>query len=344
MNKYLELFNKLHSTEPLTSTSRVLIIDGTNTFIRVFSNVPALNDNGDHVGGVVGFLKSIGALIRKELPTKCVIVFDGIGGSQRRRKLYPEYKGNRKNTTSFNRFDEFKDLIDEKESMKRQFSRIIQYLDNLPVSIITVDNIEADDTIAYLVEYFKQFNSKITISSSDRDFLQLVSENVEVWSPIKKVTYVPKTIETEFGFLSRNYLIYRTLIGDSSDNIPGVNGIGLKTMIKRFPELIDRELNVEEFINLTEQKMDEFPKVKIYTTIMNSIGRIRLNHKLMQLRDSDISGHAKLNIINKIQEEVCLNKKLFLDLFFEDGLNSFIKDPHSWLHNSFNRLEIYGKS
>ena len=115
-------------------------------------------------------------------------------------------------------------------------------------------------------------------------------------------------------------------------------------MIKRFPELIDRELNVEEFINLTEQKMDEFPKVKIYTTIMNSIGRIRLNHKLMQLRDSDISGHAKLNIINKIQEEVCLNKKLFLDLFFEDGLNSFIKDPHSCLHNSFNRLEIYGKS
>lgn len=344
MSRYTELFQKLHSTTPLTSNSNVLIIDGTNTFIRVFSNVPSLNDNGDHVGGVVGFLRSIGALIRKELPTKCIVVFDGVGGSQRRRKIYPEYKANRKNTTRFNRHDEFRDLIDEQKSMKAQFSRIIQYLDTLPISVVVVDNIEADDSVAYLIEHFRQFNSKITICSSDRDFLQLVTDDVTVWSPIKKLSYTRQLIEKEFGFLSKNYLIYRTLIGDASDNIPGVNGIGLKTMLKRYPEFINSELSVDEFIEITKLKAIEFPKVKIYSTIMESTEKIKLNYQLMQLRVTDISAHAKLNILNKIRDDVTLDKKKFLEMFFEDGLNSMIKDPHTWLHNSYNRLEIYGKS
>jgi len=228
--------------------------------------------------------------------------------------------------------------------MKAQFSRIIQYLDTLPISVVVVDNIEADDSVAYLIEHFRQFNSKITICSSDRDFLQLVTDDVTVWSPIKKLSYTRQLIEKEFGFLSKNYLIYRTLIGDASDNIPGVNGIGLKTMLKRYPEFINSELSVDEFIEITKLKAIEFPKVKIYSTIMESTEKIKLNYQLMQLRVTDISAHAKLNILNKIRDDVTLDKKKFLEMFFEDGLNSMIKDPHTWLHNSYNRLEIYGKS
>ena len=74
--------------------SHLMIIDGLNTFIRVFSAVPALNDDGDHIGGVTGFLRSIAANIRQHKPTRCVIVFDGKGGSRRRKDLFPEYKAN----------------------------------------------------------------------------------------------------------------------------------------------------------------------------------------------------------------------------------------------------------
>lgn len=341
MNRYQELFSKLHPTTPLTKNSNILIVDGTNTFIRIWSNVPSMNDNGDHVGGVVGFLRSIGALIRREMPTRCIIVFDGVGGSQRRRKLYPEYKANRKNKVKLNRFDEFRDLQDEAESIKKQFNRIIQYLDTLPITLICIDNIEADDTIAYLVNYHKQFDSKVTICSTDKDFLQLVNDNVSVYSPVKKITYTPKLVEEEFGFTNKNYLIYKTLQGDSSDNIPGVKGVGLKTFLKHYPEIITEELNVNSFIEKTKDKLKINPKVKILQDILNAENQIKLNYNLMQLNESIISGQAKLNIQNKIQQKYTLDNKTFLKLYFDDGLNTMIKDPHSWLSNTFNRLLVY---
>ena len=90
----------LDSDQP---NDKVLIIDGLNTFIRCFSAIPTLNDDGAHVGGIVGFLRSIGYAIRTIRPTRTVIVFDGKGGSNRRRKIYPEYKQNRKTKYRVNR-------------------------------------------------------------------------------------------------------------------------------------------------------------------------------------------------------------------------------------------------
>lgn len=341
MSKYLDLFHKLNSAAPLTRNSDVLIIDGTNTFIRIFSNVPSLNDNGDHVGGVVGFLRSVGALIRQVQPTRCIIVFDGKGGSQRRRKLYPDYKNNRKIKTKLNRFDEFKDLTDEADSMKRQFGRIIQYLDSLPITLISIDNIEADDTIAYLTELLP--NSNITISSTDKDFLQLVNDKIQVWNPVKKITYTPEKIKQEFGILPENYIIYKIMNGDSSDNIPGINGIGLKTLLKHFPELNEYKLTVDDVIKKCINENSLNPKSKFFKNIISGIDDIKRNNILMQLSIADFSAHAKLIIQNLLSGQVDIDKRLFLQLFFEDGLNTLIKDPHMWLHSTFNKLVSYGR-
>lgn len=344
MNKYLELFKKIQSTAPLTKNSKILIIDGTNTYIRVFCNVPALNDNGDHVGGVVGFLKSVGALIRKEAPTRCFIVFDGKGGSQRRRQLFPEYKSKRKNAARFNRFEEFRSIEDEKESLRRQANRIIKYLDCLPVTTISIDNIEADDTIAYLTNYFTEHhNSKVIISSADRDFIQLVSNNVTVWSPIKKIYYDPEQIQKEFGLFPTNYLIYRVMTGDSSDGIPGIQGIGLKTILNRFPEVSSEHISLEYLIKKSQENALNHPKIKIFQTIVENKNNLELNHKLMQLQTSIISGNSTMVILKKIDEVLTTNRKEFLRLFLEDGLYTMIKDPHSWLRDTFNKLEFYSK-
>ena len=111
LSRYQKLFQDIVKEHqeggPSDINSRILILDGLNTFIRVFSAVPALNDDGDHIGGVTGFLRSIAANIRQHKPTRCVIVFDGKGGSRRRKDLYPEYKANRANKTAFNRYQEF---------------------------------------------------------------------------------------------------------------------------------------------------------------------------------------------------------------------------------------------
>ena len=165
-----------------TKDSHLLVIDGLNTFIRVFSAVPALNDDGQHIGGVTGFLRSVAAVIRRLKPTRCVIVFDGKGGSKRRKELFPEYKANRANKTAFNRYQEFASLEDESASMKKQFGRMVQYLNCLPVTTLSIDNVEADDIMAYIAnEIYTKDENRATIVSTDRDFLQLVNNRISVW-------------------------------------------------------------------------------------------------------------------------------------------------------------------
>ena len=98
--KYLSILEQIKNDGGLVEhnnpNDKVLIIDGLNTFIRVFSVVPITNVDGAHVGGIIGFLKSIGFAIKMHNPTRCIIVFDGEGGSDRRRKLFPEYKAKRR--------------------------------------------------------------------------------------------------------------------------------------------------------------------------------------------------------------------------------------------------------
>jgi 5'-3' exonuclease len=345
MNRLQEMWTKFGDElgTPRGKDDHVLIIDGLNTFIRVFSAVPALNDDGMHVGGVIGFLKSVGANIRQFQATRCVVVFDGTGGSQRRRKLYPDYKSNRKNKTKMNRFDEFADLVDEQASMKAQFRRIVDYFDTLPITVISIDNIEADDVIAYITkQYYETADNKITIVSTDRDFIQLVNERTKVWSPVKKKLYTEEKIQEEFGILPKNYLLYRMLSGDASDNINGVAGIGLPTLLKRFPSLVSEPCTVDQLLENASKQIAEGTRVKIYNALCENRDLIERNYKLMQLNDVDIAATNKLRIGELMDSPVNkMNTKTFKRLFLEDKLYANIKDVDSWLRDTFKRLDIY---
>ena len=340
--RYLDIFREIEEDHKQgrgsSKNSHLLVIDGLNTFIRVFSAVPALNDDGMHIGGVTGFLRSIAAVIRKHKPTRCVIVFDGKGGSVRRKRMYPNYKANRANKTAFNRYKEFASLEDEQQSMKRQYGRMIQYLQCLPITTLAIDNIEADDAIAYISnEIFTKQENKVTIVSTDRDFLQLVNNRISVWSPIKKKMYTPNIMREEFGIDAKNYLLYRALTGDKSDNIPGVNGVGLKTMIKRLPIITEsRQLSVDEFV---EAASNAEKKYKVHEIIESNMDVIKLNYKLMQLKDVDIAGTTKLLIQEKIREEInSMDVLSFKKMFMADKMYTVIKDLDSWMASSFNTL------
>ena len=324
-----------------TKDSHLLVIDGLNTFIRVFSAVPALNDDGQHIGGVTGFLRSVAAVVRLIKPTRCIIVFDGKGGSRRRKDIYPEYKANRANKTAFNRYQEFASLEDEQDSMKRQFGRVIQYLNCLPVTTLSIDNVEADDIMAYIAnEIYTDDKNRVTICSTDRDFLQLVNNRISVWSPIKKKMYTPSVMQEEFGFSSKNYLLYRSFIGDKSDNIPGLKGVGPKSLIKYFPVFSeDRELTVEEIVQYAN---DVDKKYKVHSLVSENKELLELNYKLMQLKEVDINGNAKMLTMNKVQGDIDkLNTLEFKKMFMADKMYTVIKDLDSWLKSSFNSLNAY---
>ena len=324
-----------------TKDSHLLVIDGLNTFIRVFSAVPALNDDGQHIGGVTGFLRSVAAVVRLIKPTRCVIVFDGKGGSKRRKEIFPEYKANRANKTAFNRYQEFASLEDEQDSMKRQFGRMVQYLNCLPVTTLSIDNVEADDIMAYIAnEIYTDDKNRVTICSTDRDFLQLVNNRISVWSPIKKKMYTPSVMQEEFGFSSKNYLLYRSFIGDKSDNIPGLKGVGPKSLIKYFPVFTeDREITVEEIVQYAN---DVDKKYKVHSLVSENKELLELNYKLMQLKEVDINGNAKMLTMNKVQGDIDkLNTLEFKKMFMADKMYTVIKDLDSWLKSSFNSLNAY---
>ena len=158
--------------------------------------------------------------------------------SNAKRNLYPDYKANR-NKSRMTNYSIFNSKEEESESINDQMARLIQYLQCLPVSIICVDGIEADDVIGYLATKLENYNAtkEVTIMSADRDFLQLVSDKVKVYSPVKKKIYKPQDILEEFGISNYNFINYKILIGDNSDNLPGVIGLGPKKLIKLFPEL-----------------------------------------------------------------------------------------------------------
>jgi len=325
--------------------SRVLIIDGLNTFIRCWSSIPTMNDNGDHVGGTTGVLKSIGYAIRQTQPTRVVVVFDGKGGSTSRKKKFGDYKAQRdSNKLRVNR--QYADMMndeDERESMKRQFVWLNEMLDKLPITTMIYDGVEADDIMAYITTNILKEDEQAILMSTDKDFLQLVDEKTIVWSPTKKKIYNKKRVKEEFGIESQNLLLYRVLDGDKSDNIPGVYGCGLKTVTKRFPELMEeKKLSVDDLLQLAEQKNEESKgKIKLYKDIMESKRQILLNRELMQLDDVDISGVIKMNTLDRFNEPIKpLNKMDFMKVLLKYKVVNNFGDINSWLNETFGYLII----
>ena len=304
----------------------VLIIDGLNNFIRTWAVSPATNADGQHIGGIVGFLQTIGLAIRTIMPTRVIIAFDGKGGSARRKKIFPEYKAGRKPLKRPNRVEGLTDES-EAENMRRQFRRLVEYLDCLPVTVITMENIEADDTIAYISKQVLK-NSKVTIMSTDKDFYQIINDRISVWSPTKKVIYDRKRLEDEFEILAENFVYYRIIDGDKSDNISGVRGLGLKTIRKKFPLLVDTKIvNIDDFLNVTQ--------------LIEHKDILLRNYRLMQLHNVDIPGNAKLSIVDQVREGSSrLVKYKLHKMFLEDTIDHAIRNPDVWLQTCFNQLEL----
>ena len=324
---------------PKNANDRILIVDGLNTFIRSFVVVPTVNENGTHVGGITGFLMSIGYAIRNIKPTRVIICFDGKGGSQRRRKLFPDYKANRRVKHRMTRINEFNSVDDERIAMGQQLQRLSQYLEQLPLSVMSIENIEADDAMAYISQQIYP-KSQCIIMSTDKDFLQLIDNRVQVWSPTKKKFYGKETIKEEFNLNSTNFLMYRVLTGDSSDNIPGIRGAGSKTLMKRLPILFeDKKVSLEDIFNHVETTNDG---TKLAADILSSKDMLELNHKLMQLVEVDISGRAKESINNICKQEIPkLIKPNFMKMLLEDSINMNIKNPELWLKDTFSTLNAF---
>ncbi len=229
----------------------------------------------------------------------------------------------------------FQSKAEEQESINNQMERLIQYLKCLPVTIVGIDGLEADDIIGYLATKFEKHDEtqRVTIMSADKDFLQLVTDKVHCYSPVKKKIYTPKDVLEEFSVSSYNFLNYKVLMGDASDNIPGITGLGPKKLIKLFPELSsDVKVTVEGIIEKSAELIDEN---KLYLSIVERRHQLSINHQLMSLNGSFLSPDNKQLVKDAFNNSYELNTPIFLQLYHNDRLGESIPNVQSWLSQLF---------
>jgi 5'-3' exonuclease len=228
---------------------------------------------------------------------------------------------------------------EEQLSMKRQFVWLVDLLDSLPITTMIYDGIEADDVIANIARQILGEDEECIIVSTDKDFLQLVDDKTKVYSPTKKKLYDREMVKAEWGMYPQNLLLFRTLDGDNSDNIPGVKGCGLKTVLKRFPELEeDRLITFDEFFDICEAKKDD---AKIYADILSQKNEVLRNRHLMQLEEAHINTNQTLKILDRFNEP---NKKFDKFDFIKAAMKYKIlqnwKDINDWLKSTYTNIIV----
>ena len=327
---------KQSKEEPLHLNSKVLLIDSMNTFLRSFAMINHMNPSGAHIGGLTGFLKSIGFAIRHIKPTRVILVFDGTGSTTNKKNLYPEYKAHRKLNRITN-WDGFDDKEDEAASIENQLVRLIEYLRCLPVGLLSIDKVEADDVIGYITN---KVEDEVYIMSADQDFMQLITPKVTVYSPIKKKFYTPKLVKEEYGLYPQNFINKKILMGDDSDNVPGVKGLGPKKLFKLFPELENQEaITLSDIFTKSEEKIGEHG---LYGDICNFKKQLLINEQLMDLSNPDIPENSITEIDEILNNEPeKLDKLHFLKLYNEDKLGNSIPNVEFWLTEIFSYLHAY---
>ena len=346
--KYLDILKQIDKEHnefgDLQKNSKTLVIDGLNTFIRSWSTAPNLNDNGDHIGGIVGTLKSIGYAIRTINPTRVVIVFDGKGGSQSRKEIYSGYKADRGKNKIKMRLNRAASVEmnpeEESVSMKRQMSALGELLSTLPLSIMIYDGIEADDVMAYIATQLRQDDEKVVIMSSDKDFLQLVNKDVSVYSPSKKKMYGIEEVKEEYGFHPHNFINFRMIDGDKSDNIEGLPGLGAKTIIKSFPILTEETVHTTESIL---EYIESLPKkAKGHELFQNNLEILKRNRKLMQLSEPTFSGNLRMKIMDRYNEPTPkFDKQGFLKVGLKHRILDGFANVTDWLQSTFSYISKF---
>jgi DNA polymerase-1 len=172
--------------------------------------------------------------------------------------------------------------------------------------------------------------------SADQDFYQLISEKVHVYSPTKRKTYKVDDVLAEFNVHPNNFLLYKALLGDNSDNLPGIRGLGPKKILKMFDLSGKDELDLDDIYEISENNLGA---KNMHGNVLESKQQLNINYQLMNIRTPNISNESKEDIINSLNEEITpLNVGGFVMLYEADGLRNSIGNTHAWLAETFGSL------
>ena len=266
--------------DKIKKTDHFYLIDGSGYIFRAYYALPPLTRKSDGLptGAVSGFCNMLFKLLQdslskdnKEKPTHFAVIFDS-ARKNFRNEIYSDYKGNRSDTPD--------DLIPQFEYIRKSVEAF-----NLPS--IELINYEADDLIATYTEQIIAKEAKVTIVSSDKDLMQLYKKNVRIYDPMKNKFINSEDINNKFGVDANRVIDVQSLAGDSSDNVPGVPGIGIKTAA----ELINQFGNLEKLL----ENAKKIKQNKRRETLIENKDKALISKKLVTLE-------KKVPVKNKIEE------------------------------------------
>mgnify|MGYP003120225879 FL=1 len=311
-----------------------MIVDALNAYFRAFIVNPSISIHGQPIGGLKGFLGILQKLCRDINPDSIVIVWDGPGGSRKRRQQNKNYKEGRKPI----RVNRPNNLTPEqqRENMVWQQVRLIEYLNELPVIQFRFDEIEADDIISYVSRLQQYDGWQKVIVSNDKDFIQLCDDETVLLRPTQKVVHNKVNVVDDFNIHPRNFAVARAIAGDASDNLVGVPRAGLKSIAKNLNFLReDKDVTLHEVFDFCENTDS---KAKFFTNILEHKDIVISNYKLMQLYAPAISLQSQEKVhyaLNNFEHDY--NKTEILRMMNQDGFGVF-----NWedLHSTMNKICI----
>ena len=315
--------------------TKTLLVDGNNLLKIGFHGVRDFFNKGEHVGGTWHFLNTLRRFLEETNYNKVVVFWDSQTGSSQRRIIYPKYKLNRKQKSE----EDFKE-----QSFLNQKQRAKQYLEEMFVRQLEVEQSEADDLIAYYCQISEDEDK--TIFSSDRDLTQLISEKVTIYSPQQKRYYKNgdgiKIYESEIPHY--NVKTYKILTGDSSDNIDGIFYLGEKTFLKLFPEILDTELKYTDILTKAEMLLSEQKGNVALQNLLSGKTKegifgeefFTINEKIVDLTNPLISDEGKDLVRLYYSESLDPNgrgHRNLIKMMMEDGLFKFLpKGDDAWVN------------
>ena len=313
--------------------TKTLLVDG-NYLLKVgFCGVKDFFNGTKHIGGLWHFINTIRRLIDEENFDKVVVMWDGDDNSLTRKTLYPQYKEKRIVT------DDFKD-----QSFEEQKERIKEYLEECYIRQINVDKNEADDLISWYCKI--ALDENITIYSGDKDLIQLISEKVSVYYPKTKQTFRngDKVMLDYYYFPHQNVKTYKILSGDKSDNIDGISGLGEKTLIKFFPELLEKPGSVTDILEKAEILLKENRSNKTLQNLLSGKTRtgvygdefFQINQKIVDLSNPLITDEGKELVELYYKESLDpegRGYKNLIKMMMEDGFFKYLpKNDEAWVN------------
>lgn len=300
---------------------RVMIVDALNMFIRAYIVNPSVSTNGNPIGAVVGFLGMVKKQVSEIKPDQVIICWDGKGGSNRRREVVKEYKEGRKPLKKNYEVEGMTEQS-EKENKIWQQQILMEIINNMPFVQLMIDNVEADDVIAYVAksQIYKDYQK--VIISSDKDFIQLLDNKTILFRPVQDKIHNVKNVLEEFSIHPTNFALARSIAGDASDNLDGVPGAGLKTIAKRLDFLSeDKSHTLETIFDYCDNKET---KVKFYQEVISHKQVVETNYKLMNLVPPMISPQGTSKILYALENfEFELNATKLKTIAIQNGFASF---------------------